>query len=267
MNNNSDENILTGHKQVSLRQNETLDRVGKGELKVIQDKKGYRYSIEPFLLASFIKEAEPAEIIDLGSGSGIIPLLLSQQQITSTITGLEFQSSLVERSRRSVELNNLQDRIDIIHGDVRDLPAVLKRGCFDAVVSNPPYHRNQSGRLSERRERRLARHELSGELSDFLSAAKQLLKHGGRFYIIYLAERLAELLTAMRGLHLEPKRLRLIHARPGDQACMILVEGRKHGRPGLKVEAPLVIYQGEGRNYTAEVHDIYAGKAPSTLIR
>lgn len=237
---------------------------GSGELfvtmQIIQSADGYRYSIDPFLLAAFAHIPTGARVVDLGSGSGVVALLLGRQEHVGGVVGLELQAGLVERSRQSVVLNGLQDRVDILQGDVRELPQALRTGHFDVVVTNPPYRPVAAGRLSQGDERCLARHELAGGLADFLRAANLLLKANGRFYMVHLAERLAELLAEMRGYLLEPKRLRMVHSRAGDGARLILVEGRKNARPGLKVEPPLFIYQGSGREYTEEVRGMYGLK-------
>jgi tRNA1Val (adenine37-N6)-methyltransferase len=226
-------------------------------LKILQSEDGYRYSIDPFLLAAFVSLPAGANVVDLGSGSGVISLLMSQKDPVAKVVGLELQGALVERSRRSVVLNGFQNRIEIVQGDVRDLPSSLLPGSFDVVVTNPPYRSAASGRLALGDERSRARHELEGGLVDFLTAASSLLKPCGRFFIVYLAERLPELMAEMRGLRLEPKRLRMVCSRAGSEARLILVEGRKNSRPGMKIEPSLVLYQGEGRDYSDEVLSMY----------
>ena len=227
------------------------------DLKILQAEDGYRYSIDPFLLAAFVSLSAGANVADLGSGSGVIALLLSQKDPVAKVVGLELQDALVERSRHTVALNGFQDRIKIVQGDVRALPASLMPGSFDVVVSNPPYRTAGSGRLALGDERSRARHELAGGLVDFLTAASSLLKSGGLFFIVYLAERLPELMAEMSCLKLEPKRLRMVFSREGGEARLILVEGRKNARPGMKIESPLVLYKGGGRDYTDEVLAMY----------
>ena len=239
---------------------ETIEELIPGRLRIIQAQNGYRYSIDPFLLLSFLHIADASLVIDLGSGAGVLPLLLAGKKKAEKVVGLELQANLAERSRRSVALNGLQEQIDIVQGDVRALPGELAPGSFDVVVTNPPYRIPTSGRLASGDERSLARHELAGGLLDFLQAACFLLKPGGRFYVVYLAERLPELMAKMRGCRLEPKRLRMVHSREGEEARLILVEGRKNGKPGLVVEPPLVVYAGEGRDYSAEVLAMYEGE-------
>jgi tRNA1Val (adenine37-N6)-methyltransferase len=234
---------------------ETLDELQLGGLKIIQKKEGYRFSLDPVLLSAFAVIREGERVTDLGTGSGIIPLLLARKTAASLILGIENQPSLAQRARRNVVLNNLEERVQILEADVRHLPSSLGDQSFEVVLSNPPFRRNGTGRTALLAERAAARHELSGGICDFLHAAAFLLKDGGRVYLVYLAERLAELLAAMRQEQLEPKRLRCVHSRRGEDARMVLVEGRKRGRCGLRVETPLIVYEGEG--YSSEVLSIY----------
>lgn len=236
---------------------ETLDDLTVGDLKILQAKNGYRFSIDPVLLSAFIPSLENARVVDLGTGNGIIPLLLSSRQEAQSITGVELQPGMVERAKRSVQLNGLEESIQIVQGDIRVLPEELCAGGFDIVTANPPYRNQDSGRVAPDNERAMARHELAGGIDDFLRTAAVLLNSGGGFYIVYLAERLAELLSGMRCFRLEPKRLRMVYSREGAPARMVLVEGRKDGNPGMIVEAPLVVYLGEGRDYSEEVLAMY----------
>jgi len=238
-----------------LYPDETLDDLRLGGLKILQKRDGYRFSLDPVLLCAFARLKEGEKVADLGTGSGIIPLLLASRSGAGRVVGLEIQPDLADRARRSVRLNALEERVEILEGDLRVLPKSLIPRSFDVVLANPPYRRQESGRKAPGAERAAARHELAGGLEDFLAAAASLLKQGGRFYIVYLAERLAELLAAMRRERLEPKRLRCVHSRAAEEARMVLVEGRKGGRSGLTVAPPLFVY--EGKRYSDEVLAIY----------
>lgn len=240
---------------------ESLDTLLSGEVKILQPRTGYRFSLDPLLLASFADIPAKARVADLGTGSGVIPLLLAGAGKGREFVGIELQEELAERAARSVALNGLAERIRIVRADLRDLPVEFKAGSFAAVVSNPPYRKPASGRVAPGAERGAARHELAGGLTDFLRAAAFLLNSGGRFFIIYLAERLAELCDEMRTFRLEPKLLRLVHSRIGEPAKLVLVEGRKNARSGLTVEAPLIVYkEGKERDYTEEMQDIFAAR-------
>jgi tRNA1Val (adenine37-N6)-methyltransferase len=241
--------------QFELQEGETLDDLRLGGLKIIQRKDGYRFSLDPVLLCAFSRIAAEETVVDLGSGSGIIPLLMARQCETTHIIGVERQSAMVDRSRRSVQLNGLESRITIREGDLRQIRSLLGAESAQVVVANPPFRKADSGRLSPQSERAQARHEVAGDLSDFVAAAAYLLGTGGRCYLVYLAERLAELLDLLRQAGLEPKRLRCIHSRAGQAARMVLVESRRGGGVGLTVEAPLYVYDGE--HYSAEVLSCY----------
>ncbi len=244
--------MSSGH---SLLPDETLDDLRLGGLKIIQKRAGYRFSLDPVLLCAFARLYSAEQAVDLGTGSGVIPLVMARRSEAARIVGLEIQQEMAQRAQRSVGLNGLQGRVEIVQGDLRHVRQLLPGQSFAAVLSNPPFRMTGSGRQAPLAERAAARHELAGGLGDFLAAAAFLLNNGGRFYIVYLAERLAELLEGMRARRLEPKRLRCVHARPGDKARMVLVEGRKGGRPGLTVEAPLFVY--DGKEYSAEVLELY----------
>lgn len=242
-----------------LRRDETLDDLRLGGLKIIQKRDGYRFSLDSILLCAFARIKDGETVADLGTGSGVIPLVLASRTGAGRIVGMEIQPELVDRARRSVQLNALEERVEILEGDLRMLPKSLVPQSFEVVLANPPYRRQESGRRAPVAERAAARHELAGGLADFLRAAALLLKNGGRFYVVYLAERLAELLAAMRRERLEPKRLRCVHSRAAEEARMVLVEGRKGGRSGLTVAPPLFVY--EGARYSDEVLAVYGEEA------
>jgi len=238
---------------------ETLNTLSIGNLQILQGESGYRYSLDPILLSRFVQIKKTARIVDLGAGCGILSLLLARLSDAEELIGIEIQSELAERAIRNVQLNNLQDRVQILPGDIRNIQNLLPVSSVDLVVSNPPYRPPGSGRIAQDSERATARHELSGGLVDFVAAAKWLLKNGGSFTVIYLAERLPELMMEMVVAGIEPKRLRMIHSRQGAPAKIVLLEGCKGGRPGLRVEKPLYLYETDGaeRDYTEEVLQIY----------
>lgn len=245
----------SGNKQCWLQEGETLDDLRFGGLRIIQRKDGYRFSLDPVLLCAFARVAAGETVVDLGSGSGVIPLLLARQYEAARIVGVERQSAMIDRSRRSVQLNGLEGRITILGGDLRQVRSLLGAESAQVVLANPPFRKMDSGRLSPKFERAQARHEVAGGLADFIAAAAYLLGTGGRCYLVYLAERLAELLDLLRQAGLEPKRLRCIHSRAGEAARMVLVESRRGGGVGLTIEAPLYVYDGE--HYSAEVVNCY----------
>jgi len=238
---------------------ETLDKLSIGNLQLLQAESGYRYSLDPILLARFVSAKKGSRVVDLGTGCGILPLLMARLSDTDECIGIEIQPELADRAARNVKLNILHDRVHIVQADIRSIRDILPTGCFDLVVSNPPYRQLDSGRIAPNDERAAARHELAGNLVDFIAAAGWLLKNGGSFSIIYLAERLPELIAGMIAEGIEPKRLRMVHPRQAEAAKIVLLEGRKGGRPGLQVENPLYIYRNNAaeRDYTDEVLRMY----------
>jgi len=238
-----------------LLPHETLDSLRPGNFQIIQAKRGYRFSLDPVLLCAFARVFTGERVADLGTGSGVVPLLLAGRTGAEKIVGVELQPALADRARRSVLLNRLEGKIDILEEDLRLLKKSLAPQSFDVVVANPPFRPPGAGRRAPVDERAAARHELAGSLFDFLRAAAYLLNNGGRFYIVFLAERLAELLAGMREQRLEPKRLRCVHSRGGEKGNLVLVEGRLGGRAGLAVEPPLFVYEGDV--YSDEILAIY----------
>ena len=239
---------------------ESLDTLINGKLRLYQSRTGYRFSLDALLLAHFVTIKPHERIVDLGAGNGTIALLLSQLHPSASITALEVQPAMADRAKRSVALNGLDERVVIVSGDLRQARMLLAPSSVDAVVSNPPFRKPSSGRLSPQREKQIARHEIKGGLTDFLAAAAYLLRPKGRLALIYSAERAVELLAMQRAAGLEPKRLRWVHSFAGDAALLVLVEAVKGGRSGVAVAPPLVIYRA-GKEYSAEVAAIVAGIA------
>jgi len=240
----------------------TLDTIL--DIQLYQHKNGYRFSADAVLLSSFISFPRLGKIADFGAGSGIIGLLLAKKYPSAEITLIELQESLVKLAERNVELNGLEERVRIVHADIKGLFAngeFRKAGSdplhtFDLVVSNPPFRKTRTGLISPTDEKASARHEIHLPIAGLMRSAFSLLKHHGRLCIIHLPERLAEVMESMRGHNLEPKRLRFIHSNEGSEAKMVLIEAVKEGKTGLKVERPLYMYARKGI-YTDEVMAIY----------
>jgi tRNA1Val (adenine37-N6)-methyltransferase len=234
------------------RPGETLDTLLGGKLGILQGKKGYRASLDAVLLAGFAKIHGATRVLDLGTGNGSIALMLAALHPAAQIVGLEIQKPMVNRARRSVCLNRLERRVEIIHGDVRLIREALKPESFDVVVSNPPYRAPRSGRVNPDVEKRVARHEVHGALMDFLRAGGYVLRRGGALFVVYPAARAIDLLVGMRHESVEPKRLRLVHSFRGRSASLVLVEGVKGGGQELEIMPPLVVYTSE-KQYADEV--------------
>jgi tRNA1Val (adenine37-N6)-methyltransferase len=237
---------------------ETLDELKGYRLRIIQPKHGYRFSVDPLLLADFVKVGGGERIIDLGTGCGIIPLVLARRDSTVTVTAAEFQDQMAAIAARNVELNGLSDRVEIVGEDILELRRRFPVSSFDVVVSNPPYRRPGTGKISPRAGRDGSRHETTATLADFLAAAKYLVHESGRICFIYHTCRLAELIAEAARQKLAVLRLRMVHGNAGMPARMFLVELAK-GRVGeLQVEPPLLV-RGEDGGYSEEKLRIYRG--------
>ncbi len=230
------------------------EKVLAGALSVAQPKEGYRYSIDAFLLSSFVKLRPGERGVELGAGCGIVTLLLAHRYPKNLFWGVELQPRLLLCFAYNVYRNNFTERILAVKADLRLLP--FKRGLFEVVYANPPYYQKGRGRLAPNEEERLARHELLATLEDFVAAAYYLLRGRWRFFLISTAERLAETMVYLEKRRLFPKRLRLIHSYPGDPGRLFLLEAVKEGGPALKVEPPFYIYQEKGGPYTPETEEI-----------
>ncbi len=239
---------------------ETLDEILDGRLRVFQKKKGYRFSLDAILLAHFVSLKSKSKAIDLGTGSGIIPLILAARFPPVAWTGLEIQDDLAGLATRSIQLNGLQDQINIVQGDARKIKNIFSAHSFDAVTFNPPYRKINSGRINPDQEKAIARHEIKGSLKDFLQAAKYLLKPAGKVFTIYPAKRLAELVSLFRANSIEPKRMKFVFSDVNSAAEFVLVEGRAGSREELNIEPSLVIYD-EDKEYTKQITDIFSDLA------
>jgi len=225
-----------------LTEDEQIDAVLDRQLKIIQSRRGYRFSVDALLLADFISITPGDMVVDLGAGCGIISLLLAKKGRAGFIVGLELQGKLASQARRNAVLNGLEERIAILVGDLRALP--LASRCADVVVCNPPYRKKRSGRINPDPCKALARHEIAMSLLDILAAAKTLLRSGGKLALIYPANRLPEVFSRMKSQDLEPKMLQLIYPDPASHAKLAMIEGRLGGKSGLTILPPIF---GQGR--------------------
>ena len=221
---------------------ETLDTFRDRSLQVLQKKKGYRFSVDTVLLSQFVRIRKNEKVVDLGTGCGILPLLLARTAKDCSFTGVEIQKEMAELARRNALLNRLEDRIAVLPKDFRELRGDLPPGSFNVVVSNPPYRKYSTGRLNPLPEKSLARHEIKTTLEDLLSVASHLLSSKGRCYLIYPASRLGDLLFLSRKERLEPKRVQLVHSRMEEEAKFILLESVKGSGAETKILKPLVLY-------------------------
>lgn len=227
----------TEPSKILPRADETMDEFMGGKIRLIQSKWGYRFSVDAVLLSEFVSTRKGDVVVDLGTGCGIILLILLLTRPIRHAVGVEIQADLAEQARRNALLNGYGQRMSVMVGDIRALP--LPSQWADAVVCNPPYRPVASGRINPDRQRAIARHEILLSLEDILKASHRILRPGGRLALIYPSGRLAELLARMRIRGLEPKRIRLIHPDPEAEAKLVLVEASSGSRKGLKVLPPL----------------------------
>jgi tRNA1Val (adenine37-N6)-methyltransferase len=246
----------------ALASDETLDALFGGELQLYQSKQGYRFSIDAILLADFATIRSGNKVIDLGTGNGVVPLILAYRYPSIMLTGIEIQRQMADRAARNIRLNGYEDRIEIEQMDIASTVERFKAESFDAVVCNPPYRQAKSGRLSLSSEKQIARHEIKANLNDFVMAAAFLVKNKGCFACIQLGDRTIDLVSAMRSAGLEPKRLRTVHAFSDASASMVLVEAVKGRRRGIDILPPLIIYD-SAKNYSAELNAIAPRSKPS----
>ncbi len=239
-----------------LKPNERIDDLQRNNYKIIQDPERFCFGMDAVLLSGFARAKEGDRVIDLGTGTGIIPILMEAKTGASDLIGLEIQPESANMAQRSVELNHLESKIRIVTGDIKEASSLFGAATFDVVTSNPPYMTEHHGITNEKSPRAIARHELLCTLEDVISQAAKLLRPGGSFYMVHRPFRLVDIMVLMREYHLEPKRMKLVYPYIDKDPNMVLIEGLRGGRPRLTVEKPLVVYQSPGV-YTDEIYDIY----------
>ena len=212
--------------------------------------------MDAVLLSGFVQAGTKDKIIDLGTGTGILPLLLRAKTGSRDITGLEIQSAMAEMAERSVKLNDLEEDIKIVCGDLKEADQLFPLGSFDVVTCNPPYMKTDGGLTNPDEGKAIARHEIKCSFEDVVKAAKKLLKSGGKLFLVHRPERLAELITTLKQNGMEPKRLRMVHSFVDDKAVMVLIEAASGGGTFMKVEKPLIIYK-DKNVYSDEIDEIY----------
>lgn len=245
---------------IAIHADETVDQILEGKLKIIQKEKGCRFSIDALLLSHFIRLKESDYVLDLGTGSGIVPMILARRWICNRIIGLDVQEDLIDMARRSAILNRVTGCVEFIPGDIRQIKKLFEACSFDVVTFNPPYRRMHSGRMNPNVEKAIARHELMATLDDFLLASAHCLKLKGRVFVVYPAGRAVKLFSRMRTLCLEPKRTAVVYSNPTSEGQFVLVEGLKGGKEAMKVLPPLFIYE-EGGSYTQAMQQIFSDLA------
>lgn len=242
--------------EIKLNENEKIEDLQCNGLRIIQNKKWFCFGMDAVLLTNFCDVKNNSKVVDLGTGTGIIPILLSGKRNYSKAIGIEIQEEVAEMANRSVQLNNLQDKIEILNIDLKEAFNHLEANSFDAVISNPPYKLANSGIINPTDKKAISRHEIKCSLEDVIGTASKLLKQYGYFYMVHRPDRLVDIMCLLRKYRLEPKLIRFVHPKANAKPNMVLIRASKNGNPELKFEPPLYIY-GEDGEYTDDVYKIY----------
>lgn len=242
--------------KVEIKDYERVDDLHRNGYMLIQDPKRFCFGVDAVLLSGFATAKKGDKILDLGTGTGVIPILMSAKTKAEHFSALEIQPESAEMAKRSVMLNDLQDKIDIIEGDIKKAAEIFKPSSFDVITTNPPYMNFEGGLKNSYDPKTIARHEVLCSLDDVAFAAQRLLKFGGKFFMVHRPHRLTDIMCVLREHKLEPKRIRFVQPYADREPNMVLVEAVRSGKPMIKVMPTLVIYNSDG-TYTQETLDIY----------
>lgn len=243
-------------RDIPLKENERIDDLQRNGYRIIQDPDRFCFGMDAVLLSGFAAVKDGARVLDLGTGTGIIPILLEAKTQAAHLTGLEIQTDSAEMAGRSVALNGLEEKIDIITGDIKEADKLFNAASFDVITCNPPYMIGAHGLKNPEDAKAIARHEILCTLEDVISQAAKLLVPGGRFFLVHRPFRLAEIIVTLTKYRLEPKRMRLVYPFADKEPNMVLLEAVRGGRPRMTVEKPLIVYSEPGV-YMPEIYEVY----------
>lgn len=246
---------------VHINPDERLDDLNINQYRIIQNPNCFCFGMDAVLLSHFTCVKEQETVLDLGTGTGIIPILLEAKTPGKQFFGLEIQQQSVDMAKRSVQLNKQQDKVTIVLGDIKEAKKYFQPASFDVVTSNPPYMDAGSGLVNPESPKAIARHEILCTLEDVIRTAAQLLKVTGRFYMVHKPHRLIEIVSVLKQYRLEPKRIRFVHPYATKEANMVLIEAIRNGKTGVKIEKPLIVYE-DVHKYSDEIYDIYGYEKP-----
>ena len=240
-----------------LMPNERIDELELNNLKIIQKNDGFCFGIDSVLLSDFARKIKKnSKVLDLGTGTGILGILLCAKTNLKQITGIEIQKDIADMATRSIQLNNLQGKFDILNCNIKDIDKLLKIDSYDAIVTNPPYKKPNSGKINENKTKLISRHEIEANLDDFIRISFKMLKDKGTLYMVHRAERIVDILSTMRKYKMEPKRIRFVYSNKNSESKLVLLEATKNAKPFVKIERPLYVYNENG-DYTQELLQIY----------
>ena len=242
---------------IELKENERIDDLEYKGLKIIQNTDGFCFGIDAVLLSDFAKEIKNnSEVLDLGTGTGILSILLSGKTKLKKIYGIEIQEEVAKMAQRSVELNNLNNKIEILNLDIKELINKFEKNTFDSIVTNPPYKKINTGKENEEEKKYISRHEVTASLKDFIKVSFDLLKDKGSLYMVHRPERLSEIIYELKNNKLEPKIMRFVYSNENSEPKLVLIKAVKNAKEFLKIEKPLFVYNEKGE-YTEEILKIY----------
>ena len=241
---------------IELKENERLDELQRNCYKIIQNPEKFCFGMDAVLLSGFARAKEGAKVLDMGTGTGIIPILMEAKTKAAHLTGLEIQEESADMARRSVALNGLEHKISIVQGDIKEAGTLFDAASFDVVTCNPPYMIGQHGLQNPEAPKAIARHEILCTLEDVISQAAKVLKPGGNFFMVHRPFRLAEIMVLLHAYKLEPKRMQLVYPYVDKEPNMVLIEANRGGKPRMTVEKPLIVYKEPGV-YMPEIYEIY----------
>ena len=242
--------------QVTIKENERIDDLQRNGYRIIQDPDRFCFGMDAVLLSGFASAKKGDKVLDMGTGTGIIPILMEAKTEAEHLTGLEIQPESADMALRSVKLNGLEDKISIVTGDIKEAKNLFPKASFQVITSNPPYMIGQHGLVNPHSEKAIARHEVLCTLEDVIENAAALLVPGGHFYMVHRPFRLAEIMTTLVKYRLEPKRMQLVYPYIDKEPNMVLIEAARGGKSRLQVEKPLIVYENPGV-YTSEIYDVY----------
>lgn len=246
--------------EIRLNENERIDDLEYENLKIIQNKNWFCFGIDSILLSDFAKDIKRnAKVVDLGTGTGIIGILLCKKTNLDKIYGIEIQTEVAEMAKRSILLNNLEDKFTIINDNIKNITNKFENNSIDVIVTNPPYKKKNTGLLSENKEQLISRHEIECNLEDIVENSYKILKSNGELYLVHRAERIVDIMYTLRKYKLEPKKIRFVHSKVDKSPELVLVKAIKNAKEFLKIEKPLYIYD-SNNNYTREILKIYNKK-------